>query len=317
MKNIAIVAGGDSSEYGVSLRSAEGILSFMDKEKFNPVVVELRGQQWFALYNGARLPMNKADFSFATPEGQFTFDFAYITIHGAPGENGILQGYFDLIGMPYSTSGVFVEALTFNKFALNNYLRAFPQIHVSDSYVVRKGLERPADAEIIERLGLPCFVKPNAGGSSFGVTKVKIEADLAPAIEKAMNESDEVMMARALQIMHATIQRRDEQIARLKPRADYADQVLDSISCFTVTQIGKELGMTGHDLNVLLCSHKIQYAQSGQYLLYADYARQGLAKNRTFSREASDGTLHTRTYLVWTEKGRDFIHQLLDKRLAS
>ena len=131
------------------------------------------------------------------------------------------------------------------------------------------------------------------------------------------NESDEVILARALQIMQATLQRRDEQIARLKPRADYADHVPDSISCFTVTQIGKELNMTGHDLNRLLCQKGIQYVQSGQYLLYADYARQGLAKNRTFSRVASDGSLHSRTYLVWTEKGRDFIHQLLDKRLAS
>ena len=151
-----------------------------------------------------------------------------------------------------------------------------------------------------------------------------VTSEVLPSIRKQggymiarPDESDEVILARALQIMQATLQRRDEQIARLKPRADYADHVLDSISCFTVTQIGKELGMTGHDLNVLLCSHKIQYAQSGQYLLYADYARQGLAKNRTFSREGSDGTLHTRTYLVWTEKGRDFIHQLLDKRLAS
>ena len=151
-----------------------------------------------------------------------------------------------------------------------------------------------------------------------------VTSEVLPSIRKQggymmarPDESDEVILARALQIMQATLQRRDELIAKFQPRAEYADHVLDSISCFTVTQIGKELGMTGHDLNVLLCSHKIQYAQSGQYLLYADYARQGLAKNRTFSREASDGTLHTRTYLVWTVKGRDFIHQLLDKRLAS
>jgi prophage antirepressor-like protein len=131
------------------------------------------------------------------------------------------------------------------------------------------------------------------------------------------DESDEVIMARALQIMQATLQRRDEQIAQLKPRADYADHVLDSISCFTVTQIGKELGMTGHDLNMLLCSHKIQYAQSGQYLLYADYARQGLAQNRNFEYHSSEGELKTRTYLVWTERGREFIHRLVDKQLAN
>ena len=151
-----------------------------------------------------------------------------------------------------------------------------------------------------------------------------VTSEVLPSIRKnggymiaRPDESDEIILARALQIMQATLQRRDEQIAMLKPSADYADHVLDSVSCFTVTQIGKELGMTGHDLNVLLCQMGIQYAQSGQYLLYADYARQGLAKNRTFSREANDGTLHTRTYLVWTERGRDFIHRLLDKRLAN
>ena len=151
-----------------------------------------------------------------------------------------------------------------------------------------------------------------------------VTSEVLPSIRKnegymiaRPDESDEIILARALQIMQATLARRDEQIAKLQPRADYADHVLDSVSCFTVTQIGKELGMTGHDLNVLLCQMGIQYAQSGQYLLYADYARQGLAKNRTFSREANDGTLHTRTYLVWTERGRDFIHRLLDKRLAN
>ena len=151
-----------------------------------------------------------------------------------------------------------------------------------------------------------------------------VTSEVLPSIRKnggymvaRPDESDEVILARALQIMQATLQRRDEQIARLKPRADYADQVLDSVSCFTVTQIGKELNMTGHDLNVLLCQMGIQYSQSGQYLLYADYARQGLAKNRTFSREASDGTIRTRTYLVWTERGREFIHQLLNPKFMN
>ena len=151
-----------------------------------------------------------------------------------------------------------------------------------------------------------------------------VTSEVLPSIRKnggymvaRPEESDEVIMARALQIMQATLLRRDEQIAKLKPRADYADHVLDSISCFTVTQIGKELGMTGHDLNMLLCSHKIQYVQSGQYLLYADYARQGLAKNRNFEYYTPEGELRTKTYLVWTERGRDFIHRLVDKELAN
>ena len=127
-------------------------------------------------------------------------------------------------------------------------------------------------------------------------------------------ESDEEIMARALQIMQATLQRRDEQIAKLQPRADYADHVLDSVSCFTTTQLAKELGMSAQELNRRLCEMRIQYWQSGQYMLYADYARQGYAKNRTHSHKSLNGDLHTHTYLVWTERGREFIHQLLNPK---
>ena len=128
------------------------------------------------------------------------------------------------------------------------------------------------------------------------------------------DESNEVILARALQIMQATLQRRDEQIAKLQPRADYADHVLDSVSCFTTTQLAKELDMSAQELNRRLCELRIQYWQSGQYLLYADYARQGYAKNRTHSHKSLNGDLHTHTYLVWTERGRDFIHQLLNPK---
>ena len=124
-------------------------------------------------------------------------DFAYITIHGTPGENGILQGYFDLIHLPYSTSDVLVEAMTFNKFTLNQYLKGFG-VSVSESLIVRKGFEHlVTDDEIIEKIGLPCFVKPNAGGSSFGVTKVKSADQIHEAILKAMHESDEVWWKRS------------------------------------------------------------------------------------------------------------------------
>lgn len=195
---IAIVAGGDSSEHDVSLRSAAGILSFMDTTKYDCYVVAMKGQEWVVHYGEERPAIDRNDFSFTAADGRHTFDFAYITVHGTPGENGLLQGYFDLIGLPYSTSGVLVEALTFNKFALNNYLRAYPELHIADSVLVRKGQPRPTDADMLARVGLPCFVKPNAGGSSFGVTKVKTADALAGAIEKAMQESDEVMVERIL-----------------------------------------------------------------------------------------------------------------------
>lgn len=196
---IAIVAGGDSSEHDVSLRSAAGILSFMDTEKYVPYIVEIAGREWTAHYGEERCPIDRNDFSFTASDGRHTFDFAYITIHGTPGENGILQGYLDLIGIPYSTSDVLVEALTFNKFALNNFLRAVPELQISDSVLLRKGQPLPETEEVVSRLGLPCFVKPNAGGSSFGVTKVKTAEALRPAIEKAMDESDEVMIERFMQ----------------------------------------------------------------------------------------------------------------------
>ena len=119
-------------------------------------------------------------------------DFAYITIHGTPGENGILQGYFELIGIPYSTCDVLVSALTFNKFALNQYLKGFG-IRIAESMLVHKRFGI-SDEEVIEKIGLPCFIKPNASGSSFGVTKVKTREEIQPAIQKALEESDDVMI---------------------------------------------------------------------------------------------------------------------------
>ena len=194
-KTIAIVAGGDSSEHDVSLRSAEGIHSFLDKERYEVYIIEIKGMTWEAhLKDGSRSNVDRNDFSFMEGGKRIRPDFAYITIHGTPGENGILQGYFDLIHLPYSTSDVLVEAMTFNKFTLNQYLKGFG-VSVSESLIVRKGFEHlVTDDEIIEKIGLPCFVKPNAGGSSFGVTKVKSADQIHEAILKAMRESDEVMV---------------------------------------------------------------------------------------------------------------------------
>ena len=197
-RTIAIVAGGDSSEHDVSLRSAEGIMSFMDKDKYDCFVVEIKAGRWTVAYKDENCHIDRNNFSFTASDGKHEFDFAYITIHGTPGENGILQGYFDLIGIPYSTSDVLVESLTFNKFALNNFLKAYPELHLADSILVRKGEELPNPETVTKRLGLPCFVKPNAGGSSFGVTKVKETESLIEAIKKAMTESDEVMVEKMM-----------------------------------------------------------------------------------------------------------------------
>ena len=194
-RNVAIVCGGDSSEHDVSLRSAQGLYSFFDKERYNVYIVDIKGQDWHVeLSGGITAKIDRNDFSFVENGQAHLFDYAYITIHGTPGENGLLQGYFDLIGLPYSTSGVLVEAMTFDKFVLNQYLRGFG-VSVADSLLIRKGYEElVSDDEIEQRIGMPCFVKPANDGSSFGVTKVKIADQLAPAIRKAMMESPEVMV---------------------------------------------------------------------------------------------------------------------------
>lgn len=194
-RTIAIVCGGDSSEHDVSLRSARGLYSFFDKERYDIYIVDIKAHDWHVeLADGTTARIDRNDFSFTENGRKVCFDYAYITIHGTPGENGLLQGYFELIGMPYSTSGVLVEALTFDKFVLNQYLRGYGVL-VADSLLIRKGYEEMvSDDEVEQRIGMPCFVKPAADGSSFGVSKVKNKDQLAPAIRKAIMESPEVMV---------------------------------------------------------------------------------------------------------------------------
>lgn len=190
---IAIVAGGDSSEHDVSMKSAAGIYSFIDKDKYDLYIVELSKKGWNAILNdGSHSPIDKNDFSFMENGKKIKPDFAYITIHGTPGENGILQGYFELLGIPYSSCNVLVSALTFNKFMTNQYLKSFG-IRVAESMLVHKrnGI---SDEEVIEKIGLPCFIKPNASGSSFGVTKVKTKKQIQPALQAAFAESDDAMI---------------------------------------------------------------------------------------------------------------------------
>lgn len=195
MKKIAIICGGDSSEHDVSMRSGAGLYSFFDKERYDVKLVETRGLEWNVhLADGIMAPIDRNDFTYMENGEKKNFDYVYITIHGAPGENGVLQGYFELLGIPYSTCGVLVEALTFDKFALNNYLRAFG-VNVADSVLIRKtDKQRLSNADVVARLGLPCFVKPSADGSSYGVSKVKSVDEMDAALELAFSESDEVMI---------------------------------------------------------------------------------------------------------------------------
>ncbi len=192
-RTVAIVCGGDSSEAEVSVRSAQGIYSFIDKTKYDAVIVTLHGRIWLAMPDGqTQVPIDKNDFSYTYEGVRRTFDFAYITIHGTPGENGLLQGYFDMLHIPYSCCGVLAAAITFNKYACNHYLKNFG-INISPSVLLRKG-EEMSDEAVVEKIGLPCFIKSNVGGSSFGCTKVKTAAEIQPAIRRAFEEGDEVII---------------------------------------------------------------------------------------------------------------------------
>ena len=202
-RTIAIVCGGDSSEHDVSLRSGQGLCSFFDKERYNIYIVDVKGIDWHVAFDdGTTAEIDKNDFSFVKDGKREFFDYAYITIHGQPGENGVMQGYFDLIHMPYSTSGVLVEAMTFDKYVLNNYLRGFG-VKVADSILLRRG-EAYDEEAIAKRIGMPCFVKPAADGSSFGVSKVKESDQLAPALRLAFMESEEAMVEAYMQGIYKT-----------------------------------------------------------------------------------------------------------------
>jgi D-alanine-D-alanine ligase len=191
--NIAIVAGGYSSEIVVSFKSGQNVYDAIDPEKFTPWLVHLTEDAWQVMKDGLPLAaIDKADFSFQTEGKKIRFDFAYITIHGTPGEDGLLQGYFEMLKIPYSACDVQSSALTFNKWYCSNYLRNFG-IPMARTLLLKNGDHIDPEA-IVTQLGLPLFVKPNAGGSSFGVTKVKEAAGLEKAILHAWTESPEALV---------------------------------------------------------------------------------------------------------------------------
>ncbi len=194
-KNIAIITGGDSSEVVISLKSAGQVRRHIDPEKYDPYLVYIREENWHVKTgpdDEVEIPVNKNDFSFELDGRKVRFDYAFIAMHGPPGEDGRLQGYFDLLRIPYSSSGVLSLALTFNKFACKNILSQ-AGIPSADAFLIRKSMKWDADA-IIKKTGLPCFIKPNSGGSSFGVSKINHPDELEAAVQKALEEDSEVLV---------------------------------------------------------------------------------------------------------------------------
>lgn len=192
MKTIAIAAGGDSSEFEISIKSA-GEVSEILSSRYTVYIIVIRGSAWYWEEKKGRYHnVDKNDFSLQYEDQRIKFDGVFIAIHGTPGENGLLQGYFDMMGIPYTSCDAFCSALTFNKQACKLYLKEYG-IEMADALLLRKGTEIDMN-DLIKQIGMPCFVKPNDSGSSFGVTKVKKKEEMLLAIETAYKESDAVLI---------------------------------------------------------------------------------------------------------------------------
>lgn len=192
MKTIAIAAGGDSSEFEISIKSA-GEVSKILSSQYVVYIIVIRGTNWYWEDKKGRYHnIDKNDFSLQNDDHRIKFDGVFIAIHGTPGENGLLQGYFDMMKIPYTSCDAFCSALTFNKHACKLFLKEYG-IKMADAVLIRKG-DKIDLTDLNKQIGMPCFVKPNDSGSSFGVTKVKQKEELLPAIETAFKESDAVLI---------------------------------------------------------------------------------------------------------------------------
>ena len=192
--NIAIFTGGDSSEYVISMKSAEQVLKWLEAAGHSCYLVEVKRDKWTVHLGKSRVPLDKNSFSFKNKEEEVVFDFAWNTIHGTPGEDGKLQGFFDIMGIPYSCSNLHSSALSFDKYTCKSFLKQH-EILTPEASLVRKNMETDLEA-VAAKVGLPCFVKPNSGGSSFGIAKVVRFEDLQAALEEALKEDDEAIVER-------------------------------------------------------------------------------------------------------------------------
>ncbi|QQS50036.1 MAG: D-alanine--D-alanine ligase [Bacteroidota bacterium] len=196
-KILAVVTGGNSSEYVISVKSADTIMENINKNRFEAYRVEIKGSDWQVLTtNGLMVSVDKNDFSFTTSQQKVRFDAALIMIHGDPGEDGKLQGYFDMLGIPYTSSNLLSSAATFSKHFTKQYLKSYG-ILSADWILLSQSLGYKLE-EIPVNIGFPCFVKPNNAGSSFGVSKVNSFDQLQDAVQKAMTEDDEVLVEKMI-----------------------------------------------------------------------------------------------------------------------
>lgn len=199
--NIAVIGGGDSAEFEISVLSQGTVLENLPAE-YNSYKVMLVDGNWWVEQDSDRFEIDLNDFSFTEEKAKTKFDFAFIVIHGTPGEDGLLQGYLDLMKVPYNTPDQMASTLTFNKWACNHLLRSLGY-NCAKSILIRNR-EDADQKNIVDTLGLPVFVKPNDGGSSFGVSKVKVEGDLKSAIDEAFSHGAEVIIEESLEGIEVT-----------------------------------------------------------------------------------------------------------------
>jgi D-alanine-D-alanine ligase len=192
MLNVAIVCGGDSGEYEVSINSGGQVFHQLDRKKFMPFLVVISRQGWICRLNGEEVPVDKNAFTLHHDGKTIQFDVVFNAIHGTPGEDGKLQGYFDMIGIPYTSSGVSTSALTFNKSYCKKVVSSMG-VKTANSVHLYNRMEDPVYA-IWEEIAFPCFVKPNNGGSSVGMSKVNKAEELELALQKAFKEDNEVLV---------------------------------------------------------------------------------------------------------------------------
>ena len=218
-KNIALLAGGYSGEHVISLKTAQTIETHLDSNLYAVYKIVVSRKDWiYKSDSGEEISVDKNDFSLTISGEKVLFDAAFIAIHGTPGEDGRMQGYLDMIGVPYSTCSAIVSAITFNKISCNRIVRDLNIVDVAKSVHLIKGRQYSLGA-ILDKLSLPLFVKPNESGSSLGVSKVKEVSELLPAIERAFSEDNEVLIEEFIEGRELTIgvYRREGRIITLPP----------------------------------------------------------------------------------------------------
>lgn len=192
MKNIAILTGGDSAEYDISILSANTVLQHLNPELFKGYIIHLKDDKFTVLIKKIKIEVDKSNFTFEVENKRISFDAIFMALHGSPAENGLIQPYFDNLNIPYTSCNAKVSALTFNKYECNKKLKELG-FNCATSFLYKK--ENNIDEqEIIDRVKLPCFVKPNGAGSSFGISKVKKKEDLTKAINSALQHDNKVLI---------------------------------------------------------------------------------------------------------------------------